>query len=399
MRLFQRGKRGIWWVDVTIGGERLTRSTGTTHRAAAQEWAAKLAHDTWRHRKLGDAPAVTWGAAVLDWLNKHGDERRSIETIKDRLRWITARIETVPLAQITATTIEGLVKEKRTEGASATTCNRYISEASKILHHAHRMGWVAGVPALRRAAEPKGKVRWLTPAEALKLIAELPPHLADMARFSLATGLRESNVRLLRWDQIDLDRQLAWIEGADMKTGKPLNVPLNSDAIDVLRRRRGDHERYVFVWRPPVKKGSNETPAAHVVTCCSTLAWYKATKRAGLAGLRWHDLRHTWASWHVQNETPLPALQQLGGWASYSMVLRYAHLGRDHVAAYASGSLLRDKSATTFSDEARENSQGIEKMGWLMGLEPTTTGITTPRTKAKVLNLKDALTPKRRKAA
>ncbi len=62
-------------------------------------------------------------------------------------------------------------------------------------------------------------------------------------------------------------------------------------------------------------------------------AWQKACRRAGLDGLRFHDLRHTWASWHVQAGTPLP--QQLGGWASYQMVLRYAHLGRDHIAAYA----------------------------------------------------------------
>lgn len=58
-------------------------------------------------------------------------------------------------------------------------------------------------------------------------------------------------------------------------------------------------------------------------------------RRVGLDDLRFHDLRHTWASWHVQAGTPLPVLQQLGGWASNQMVLRYAHLGRGHIAAYA----------------------------------------------------------------
>ena len=63
--------------------------------------------------------------------------------------------------------------------------------------------------------------------------------------------------------------------------------------------------------------------------------WRNALKRAGIENFRWHDLRHTWASWHVQNGTPLNALQELGGWADQSMVLRYAHLSSDHLKEYA----------------------------------------------------------------
>jgi integrase len=67
----------------------------------------------------------------------------------------------------------------------------------------------------------------------------------------------------------------------------------------------------------------------------STKAWYAALERAGIEDFRWHDLRHTWASWHVQNGTPLFALQELGGWESPGMVRRYAHFGADHLAPYA----------------------------------------------------------------
>ena len=55
----------------------------------------------------------------------------------------------------------------------------------------------------------------------------------------------------------------------------------------------------------------------------------------GLRDFRWHDLRHTWASWHVQAGTPLLVLKELGGWASLDMVLRYAHLSADHLAEHA----------------------------------------------------------------
>ncbi|HEY6451821.1 MAG TPA: tyrosine-type recombinase/integrase, partial [Steroidobacteraceae bacterium] len=67
----------------------------------------------------------------------------------------------------------------------------------------------------------------------------------------------------------------------------------------------------------------------------STAAWYKALKRAGFEDFRWHDLRHTWASWHVQGGTPLFALQELAGWETEKMVRRYAHLAAEHLAVYA----------------------------------------------------------------
>jgi integrase len=60
-------------------------------------------------------------------------------------------------------------------------------------------------------------------------------------------------------------------------------------------------------------------------------AWQRACDKAGITDFRWHDLRHTWASWHVQNGTSLQELMELGGWKSYKMVLRYAHLAGDHL--------------------------------------------------------------------
>jgi len=67
----------------------------------------------------------------------------------------------------------------------------------------------------------------------------------------------------------------------------------------------------------------------------STKAWYTALEKVGIENFRWHDLRHTWASWHVQQGTPLFALQELGGWESSEMVRRYAHLAAEHLAPYA----------------------------------------------------------------
>jgi integrase len=58
-------------------------------------------------------------------------------------------------------------------------------------------------------------------------------------------------------------------------------------------------------------------------------------RRAGIEAFRFHDLRHTWASWHVMSGTSLQELMELGGWKSYEMVLRYAHLAPEHLSAAA----------------------------------------------------------------
>ena len=61
-------------------------------------------------------------------------------------------------------------------------------------------------------------------------------------------------------------------------------------------------------------------------------AWKRTLKRVGITDFRFHDLRHTWASWHVMSGTSLQELMELGGWKSYEMVLRYAHLAPEHLA-------------------------------------------------------------------
>lgn len=179
-------------------------------------------------------------------------------------------------------------------------------------------------PKITLRKENNHRTRWLTQEEAKKILNVLPPHYAKMAIFTLATGLRQSNVMNLKWKDTDLIKQHAWVHPDQAKGKKAIAIPLNEGAMHVLMQCKGEHPVYVFSYRKkPIQQLSNRT-------------WKRALSRAGIENFRWHDLRHTWASWHVQNGTSLQELQLLGGWSSFAMVLRYAHLSSEHLREAAS---------------------------------------------------------------
>ena len=220
------------------------------------------------------------------------------------------------------------IAELKADQTSKSNANRTLALIRAILRRA-RDDWecVEHIPKVRLYPVTSKRLNWLTRAQAGALIDALPVHMKTIVRFALSTGLRRTNITHLQWSQVDMERSMAWIHADQSKTKKAIAVPLNVDAINVLHEQTGKHEQWVFPY--------NGKPVYQV----STKAWYKALQKMGLEGFRFHDLRHTWASWHVQAGTPLNALQELGGWSSAEMVRRYAHLGANHLANYANNIL------------------------------------------------------------
>lgn len=324
MSLYKRKDSPYWWVKFTVGDRRLSESTGTANKRQAQEFHDKRKAELWEQQRLGVKPRRTWDEAVLRYLTEEVG-KKSIKDDRQRLRWLQPRLEGVELSQITRDVVDGLKQESQLGGVSDATTNRRLQVLRAILRRAAlEWGWLDKLPRFRLLKEPQGRVRFLSREEAARLLEELPAHLQSMARFALATGLRQSNVRDLRWSRVDLTRGAAWVEAKEAKAGRAIPVPLNNDALQVLAERRGEHPEWVFTYRgKPVKFQT------------STKAWRNALKRAGIEDFRWHDLRHTWASWHAQSGTPMHALQKLGGWQTAAMVQRYAHLRMDDLKRYA----------------------------------------------------------------
>lgn len=310
MSLYRRGR--TWWIELSTERGRIRRSARTSDRKAAQEYHEKVKGEIWRQEKLGEASPVSWGEAVAKWLNVRP------RGLPDRYRLQAFGLSPQLLLPLSTEKASDALTD-----SSPGSWNRCLSLIVAI-HN------VAGVepPKVKRQKQPTGRTRWLTKEEweRLKKALQSQP-LRDCAEFSIATGVRENNALELRWDQIDLGRAVAWFYADQMKGKVPHGIPLNNDAMAVLRKRRGCHKVYVFPnpeTGKPYYKASNRT-------------WYAALRKSRLkgTGVVWHTLRHTWASWFVMNGGTLQELMLLGGWKSYSMVLRYAHLAPEHLAVAA----------------------------------------------------------------
>lgn len=171
--------------------------------------------------------------------------------------------------------------------------------------------WIDRVPRVKALKGSRSRTRWITRSEADRLIAELPEHLAAMAEFSLQTGLHRRNVTHLKWSWVDLMRRTAWIPKEESKTRKAIAVPLSDVAVELLKKQLASQSESPSEWVFPHR--------GKPVTQTGSMAWRLALRRASIMDFCWHDLRHTWASWHVQSGTPLQVLQELGGWASITM--------------------------------------------------------------------------------
>lgn len=325
MSIYKRNR--IWWTEFTSpDGTRIRRSTGTEQHQQALEFEAKLKSDLWRVHNLGEKPRLLWKEAVVRFMrekqNKDSNNEVSIFKYLDRY------FGHLYVDEIRRMHVDEIIQTRLKEGVTNATINRLLQKLRAVLNIARKEWEVkCDPPFIKLLKEPKKRVRWLAEPEALRLINALPEHIADMATLALETGLRESNVTLLKWEQIDFSQRIIYIEGDDiLKSEQAFVVPLSDTAIEVIKRQVGKHPTRVFTFRGnPIRRAN-------------TKAFKNTCAELGIEDFRWHDLRHTWATWHIQRGTPLEVLQELGGWTDYKMVKRYAHFTHQHLQQYVNRS-------------------------------------------------------------
>lgn len=284
------------------------------------------------------------------WAETH--TKRADETVY-RLLTAFPDFQKRRLDQITAHDIERWRADRIKGGTGPSTVNRYMDDLKSCLNKAVGWGYLKENPAkgmkrLKNTADPTP--RYLSDDEHIALMAalderedrireqrasanrwrrergrELLPdlqnapyadYLKPLVILSINTGLRRGEALALTWDAIDFDRGILTVKPIDAKSSKVRYIPLNTPTKEMLMAWRDwcGPARYVF-------EGPNGQPMHDVRT-----AWEGVLKSAGIDGFRWHDLRHTFASWLVIRGVDLNTVRELMGHSDYATTLRYAHL-------------------------------------------------------------------------
>lgn len=258
-------------------------------------------------------------------LNRPGDYARQ----KVLLGWWKAKLGDYTLATITAPILSQHRDELQTiEGVAPATVNRYLSALSKAFSNAVKeWHWLADNPLrnVSKKTEPKGRMRYLSDEERTRLLdacrASERKELYLLVLFALTTGMRRGELLGLRWQDVDLERRLAVIQHT--KNGDRRSVPIVPEVAALLREhgkvRRLDNER--------IFPGDGKGPVWF------DAEWFVALKAAKVRDFRFHDLRHTAASYLAMSGATVPELAAVLGHRTLAMVRRYSHLSDQHTGA------------------------------------------------------------------
>jgi integrase len=317
LKLVRRPKSPYWVIRGTIRGVRYDESSGTRDKRIAEELRVKRESEINKEHIYGRSSTATFAHAAESYL-ENGGSRNYMEPI-------IKHFGLMPLAKIDQAAIEAGCLAVYPGRSPATRNRQFFTPVSAVLNHGAKLG-LCSKPIMVRPKLKPGIVRWITLDKANKLIDACAPHLKPLVVFLLYTGARAGEALWLDWHNVDLQRR--HVTFPKTKTKKPRGVPLNQRVVIALANLK---HRDAEVFRRP--DGEAYTRPRHIDDHSAgtriKTAFKAACRRAGIANFRVHDLRHTWATWHYQQNRDLTALMALGGWSTVSTVMRYAHANAD----------------------------------------------------------------------
>lgn len=290
------------------------------------------------------------------WANAH---RKHGDVWCDQILRVFETLAEKPLHEITAHNVEKIRTARLNDGISPATVNRNLTCLRGALSHAVQAGYLKEHPLADVSdieVDSSGKVRYLTADEAKRLRAalrsrdddirggrdrgnawrkergkELMPsipldgygdHLTPLVLVSVNTGIRRGEAFGLEWADVDFDLKQITVRGATSKKNRTRHVPLNGEALDSLKRwhKQAGHTRLVFTGRDGERVDNVRK------------SWAGVLKAANIFAFRWHDMRHSFASWLVMRGVDLNTVRELLGHGDIKMTLRYAHLAPEHKA-------------------------------------------------------------------
>jgi integrase len=232
------------------------------------------------------------------------------------------------LDEIDRRMLADFISTRKQAGITDTTIRRNLAFLSSLCTMAVRWGWIDTNPvtALNKRAlkASRPRTRFLSPAELDQLLAAAASHIRPAIILAVETGIRKEELFSLTLSRVDLARREIRLDYT--KSGVPRRVPLSDTAITtikVLLDRRGHRPNTPYLFAKTDGTRYVDMKNGFVAAC----------RRAGLIDFRWHDLRHTFASWFVQDGGDLYHLSRILGHATVQMTTRYSHLRTDDLHA------------------------------------------------------------------
>jgi integrase len=336
MSIFKHPDSGIWYVDIVLpNGKRVKRSTRNKDKKAAQEYHDKVKAESWRIEHLGDKPEHLFDEAAVMYLKSCAGLRDYRSKVSQMRYWVQCFKGQTIRSLTTDIIMDAVPENKRVQSGgplpmNPATKNRYLATLSKLLNLCVNRGWLDAAPKILKFKEAEIRESFMTVEQAQTFLGVMAEGwMKEVCRFALATGMRAGEILSLEWRHVDVARKTAAVTAANAKSGSGRAVPLNFDAMGVILSRYGKHDKFVFA--------RVDSATAEV----DRRTFKRAVKDAGLPEtFRFHDLRHTWASFHAQAGTSALVLQQLGGWKTLAMLNRYAHFNMESLREFVENSAL-----------------------------------------------------------
>ena len=249
---------------------------------------------------------------------------------KSQLEWWSEEIGVYTLADVTPSLISQCRDKLITErGLAPATVVRYMAALSHSFTVAiNDWGWLEDSPLrkVRKPKLPRGRVRFLDDDERSRLLEACREsdneYLYLVVVLALSTGMRKSELMWLKWSDVDLANQRITLH--ETKNNERRVIPVAGHALDLLR----DHNKVRKIDTDLLVPGRNKTDRPIDLRT----PWETALKRSGVEDFRFHDLRHSAASYLAMNGASLAEIADVLGHKTFQMVKRYAHLSEAHTA-------------------------------------------------------------------
>lgn len=326
----------------------------------AREWGAKTESDMKAGRYFGAAKLKTLNDLCDKYIPAAKSRLKSWAEIERQLKWWQSKAGSEMLAHITPARIAewrdelaAMPKQRGGGKRSAADVNRTIAALSGAMTHAVKeLGWIERNPC-ERVTKPKeagGRVRFLSDEELPRLLdavrASSHSDLLPAVLLALTTGARKGEILGLRWSQIDFKRRAITLHQGETKNNAGRALPLSGEIVELLKARAKVHNLKDDRVFPPAE-GCKELELRE--------PWKAALVQAGIdvrqatrkgrgkvaangeappvltSDFRWHDLRHTAASYLTMAGVSAIEVARVLGHKTLAMSLRYSHLAPDRV--------------------------------------------------------------------